>query len=404
MGAERKSTSHKGAYFHAGVTSHVIGLVFLALTLPGAVICVGSSVAWFYIDPLTPRLQTLVARVTLPAYRKLGLTRRPEDAFMVNLAVLHGIFVPALLFACFYHTVVLNGGQVCLPLALAYNLFRIGPYFNGFAYAYTMCHKEGHTRVGIFANKRFPNWWNWWIGLFYGVVPTNFSFGHSINHHQYNGGEPDVISTWDRPRDSFLNYARYIPRFLLYAINITSAMQFKREGKSKVMARMFRGTFVYIAFIAMFGFYSPAFAYFYLIYPFMESAMLLSAINWSWHSFLDPDEDNVFAYSVTILDGEPKTNILNEDFHVVHHQYPAAHWTEHPALYKKHHDDYISNKATILRGTHAIEIFFLAILRQYDVFAEKFVDLSGKMTHEEKKELVKLRLRHCAWGSQKKVQ
>ena len=36
------------------------------------------------------------------------------------------------------------------------------------------------------------------------------------------------------------------------------------------------------------------------------------------------------------------------------------------------------------------ELFFLVVLKQLDVLAEKFVDLSGKMTHEEKKtELVR---------------
>jgi hypothetical protein len=41
----------------------------------------------------------------------------------------------------------------------------------------------------------------------------------------------------------------------------------------------------------------------------------------SWHSFLDPKQDNVYASSITIFGGDEKTNILNEDYHVVHHQY-----------------------------------------------------------------------------------
>jgi len=48
-----------------------------------------------------------------------------------------------------------------------------------------------------------------------------------------------------------------------------------------------------------------------------------------------------------------------------------------------------------------MEIFFLAILKKYDVFAEKWVDLSGKMTHEEKKQLVIKRLHTCSWGKHK---
>jgi hypothetical protein len=34
-------------------------------------------------------------------------------------------------------------------------------------------------------------------------------------------------------------------------------------------------------------------------------------------------------------------------------------------------------QATIFNKTHAIEIFFFAILKKYDLFAERFEDLSG---------------------------
>jgi hypothetical protein len=95
----------------------------------------------------------------------------------------------------------------------------------------------------------------------------------------------------------------------------------------------------------------------------VESATLLSAINWAWHCFVDRDSTNVYASSVTIYEGEERTNILNEDFHVVHHQYPGAHWSDHPALYKKHYSEYVANRATCFKKTHAVEIFFMAILK-----------------------------------------
>ena len=42
------------------------------------------------------------------------------------------------------------------------------------------------------------NVFNWWVGLFYGVLPSSFAYGHSINHHKYNNGPLDVVSTSDR--------------------------------------------------------------------------------------------------------------------------------------------------------------------------------------------------------------
>merc|ERR1712070_563357 len=78
----------------------------------------------------------------------------------------------------------------------------------------------------------------------------------------------------------------------------------------------------------------------------------------------------------------------NEDTHVVHHQYPGAHWTEHPRLTEKHWDAYAEHKATIFRNTHAFEIFGMAVARDYDKLAEKF-------------ELIQTRLRACWWGPRK---
>ena len=92
------------------------------------------------------------------------------------------------------------------------------------------------------------------------------------------------------------------------------------------------GTSVFFGFVGFFAYFNPLFAVLYLVYPFFESALLLSAINWAWHCFLDPDADNDYASSITIFDGDERTNILNEDFHVVHHKYPGAHWALHPAL------------------------------------------------------------------------
>merc|ERR1719242_1097829 len=141
-----------------------------------------------------------------------------------------------------------------------------------------------------------------------------------------------------------------------------------------------------------------------VVYPFFENVILLSVVNWTWHAFIDPnDPSNEYVASLTFLDGP--INVMNEDYHVVHHQYPTAHWSKHPELYEKHLEDYKKNQASIFRNTHVFELFFLVILNNYDELARKFVDLSGKLTFEEKVELMKARLRYCSFGPKsKKVQ
>jgi hypothetical protein len=376
---------------------HFIGFVFIAFSLPPAAVIVGSCTLWYYIDPVTLRLCRYLTSLAAPKFE--FMVRNPKDAFLVPLVFLQGVVIPAFFAFCFWHQ--LQNGFTPL-LAFAYHCVRLGPYFTGYAYAYTMCHKEGHqSRLGLFKppySHGLKNVWNWWIGVFYGVMPSNFAYGHSLNHHTYNNDEDDIITTWDRPRDSFLNYVHYLHRFILYALNFNTMYQFVLEKKYGIARTILIGSIYYFGIFGFFAYHDLSFAVVYLGYPMVESMLLLSAINWAWHCFLDPDTQNVYAYSVTIFEGEENTNILNEDYHVVHHQYPGAHWSKHPSLFEKHKEEYATNKATIFKQTHAIEIFFLAILKQYDVFADKFVDLSGEMSREEIVALIKTRLRTCSWG------
>jgi len=59
----------------------------------------------------------------------------------------------------------------------------------------------------------------------------------------------------------------------------------------------------------------------------------------------------VCVQSITILHGP--INVLNEDAHVVHHQYPGAHWTQHPDLMRKHTPSYTSGQGSIFVGERA---------------------------------------------------
>jgi len=149
------------------------------------------------------------------------------------------------------------------------------------------------------------------------------------------------------------------------------------------------------------------FAVTYVLFPFFEASLLLAAVNWSWHCFLDPgNPTNEFVQSITILDG--RVNVLNEDAHVVHHQYPGGHWVDHPAYLDKHWGDYAEHSASVFRGTHAFEIFGMSVARNYDELANKFVDLRGDrdgkpLSHEQRVELMKRRLRACWWGPRVKT-
>ena len=366
-------------------------------------------------------------RVTKPFNSKL--VKHSDDAFLVNFGAYMAIGMPLLLTTFGrWHLEAQSTLSMCL-LAYCYHVIRIGPFFMNFAYVYSVCHKEGHAsaaRSGLFRppfDKQGPFRYifNWWIGLFFGVLPSTFAIGHSVNHHKYNNGPSDVVSTADKPRDEWRWLIAYIPRFMLYACNVSTTYQFIKEGLPKVAAQTVAGTLYYLAFAALVArLYGPWFSFAYIIYPFLEQSVMLSGINWVWHAFLDPDDvENEYVASITILGGT--INVLNEDSHVVHHQYPGVHWSAHPKLLTKHSGLYKQSLGSVFYGTHTFEMLALILLADYDKLADRFVghlpdnaesELFGcgthdktkvarptcPLTHEQAKELIKARLRVCWWG------
>eukprot|EP00009_Paramoeba_aestuarina_P004779 CAMPEP_0201508486 /NCGR_PEP_ID=MMETSP0161_2-20130828/1847_1 /ASSEMBLY_ACC=CAM_ASM_000251 /TAXON_ID=180227 /ORGANISM="Neoparamoeba aestuarina, Strain SoJaBio B1-5/56/2" /LENGTH=510 /DNA_ID=CAMNT_0047903175 /DNA_START=54 /DNA_END=1586 /DNA_ORIENTATION=- len=412
---DKKGSTEKhtqGVFFGNGpipmneTLSLVIGYIMLGCLVPIVGGVVGLAVLWDYLDRagqgrpqdgIMMSFARFYNRVTNPITSLF--TKYKEDGFIMNVIFLLGVIIPTLLFLSLHYTLT-HGFNIFL--CVAYHIFRIGPYFMNFAYCYTLCHKEGHSRLGLYSNPvfnlMFRNAFNWWIGLFYGVLPSSFACGHSINHHKYNNGPLDVVSTADKPRDSFKNFVRFMPRWALYALNVSTIRQFVFQKDYKVAWRMLVGTIFYAIWIGCFWRLSPVFTFWYLIFPVGENILLLACIQWCWHGFVDPnDPENPFVGSITLIDGP--INVLGEDFHVVHHQYPGVHWATHPDRYKKHEGEYQQKKASAFRDTHTFEMFFFIILAEYKIMAERFVDFSGKYDTQEKKEqLIKDRLSACWWG------
>ena len=423
-------------------------MFFGALTLlsigPFIGINVGTTVLWEAIDRgfkgglvesnneltglLMGRLVPWFERVTKPF--NSSLVKHKEDAFLVNFALYAGLGMPLLLWA-FGRLHLQHGASTMYALLLcyAYHVIRLGPMFMNFAYVYAVCHKEGHAsaaRNGLFRppyDRRGPFRFifNWWVGLYYGVLPSTFAIGHSINHHKYNNGPGDILSTCDKPRDEWRWLVAYIPRFVLYACNLSTTWQFYKEGLHRIAFQTILGSLYYLVFCGLVGrMYGAWFAFAYVVYPFLEQSVLLAGINWVWHAFLDPEDvENEYVASITILGGT--INVLNEDSHVVHHQYPGMHWTSHPGLLTRHLKQYEKALGSVFYGTHTFEMLALILMADYDKLAERFV---GRMpenaeselfhdgfhdkdkferptrvcSHEEAVELIKTRLRVCWWG------
>ncbi|KAJ1457888.1 hypothetical protein M885DRAFT_598571 [Pelagophyceae sp. CCMP2097] len=337
-----------------------------------------------------------------------------DDAFLLAAALAYGFGVPLLFaFAALRH--VRGGGKLDLMACYVYHVLRVGPFFMNFAMVYTLCHKEGHAtaaRRSLWRQTRgpLPQLFNWWAGMFYGVLPSSFAVGHSLNHHRYDNAASDVVTTADKPRDSKLALLCYLPRFGMYTTNLSTTWQFARERNWRVALATAAGTVYYSAFVGFVAWrIGWNFALSYLGYPLLEQTLLLSGVNWTWHAFVDPTNpgSSPFVESVTIVQG--RINVLQEDSHVVHHQYPGAHWAEHPRLLLKHGKGY--DLASLFCKTHVFELLGLILLRDYEKLANRYVGhlppngaeaaAGGARLlpdHGAVAALLRARLRTCTWG------
>jgi hypothetical protein len=234
-------------------------------------------------------------------------------------------------------------------------------YMN-FAHVYALSHKEYHKFNGIFTDS-LNSWgvgrvFNWWIGMFFGVLPGTFTHSHVYNHHKYDNNIDDQYSTGGYARDSLWNFARYSASFthfnflcfssskpfvfflfvavfvwFMYASNLSTIMQFTLEGRNKWALQVLGCVTYYLAFVRIFYALSPMWCFVSVVWAFFEGNLLLSVINWVWHAFIDPEApDNEFTNSTTIVHGEHF--IFHEEYHVVHHQNGGAHWPMLPQRFE----------------------------------------------------------------------
>jgi len=278
-----------------------------------------------------------------------------------------------------------------------YHLFRIGPRFRFFAYIHVLVHKEGHDHKGLFKSVfSFLNKWyiQWVLGPFYGQVPYSYRAGHNKIHHRYDNGPEDIHTNIDLDRTKLFSFIQYIPRFFLYWTGLSPIVSFWYRKEWKFLKWQASGTLFYFLIVVMsWVFLDWKFAVAYNLYPLYESTIFFSGISYMWHCFVEPtDPDNQYINSVTILNG--RDNIYNEDFHVAHHTEPTLHWSDYEGHYYTNIHYFKKYQATIFQDTEEGEMLYWMLAGKWDIMAEHFVDLNDKLTTEEKKQLILMRLRY----------
>lgn len=273
-----------------------------------------------------------------------------------------------------------------------------------------MLHREGHDHKGTICfnvnNILILGWFKGPLellnykmiqfisGVLYGTLPYQYMISHNKIHHRYHNNLKDVHTNFDLDRTKFKSFLQFEPRFFLYWISVTPLIEFcsRKHVETKYILSLlggivYWGLWVYLNYRFV-GFW---FALTYCVYPLFEATAFLGAIAYLWHAFADADDpSNPQIVSFTILNG--MDNIWNEDYHSIHHHSPLVHFADAPQHFLDHQKQYENCKGTVFADTEEGELLYWLFAKKWDKMAEHFVDLSGTLSHEQKKELILRRL------------
>ncbi len=247
-----------------------------------------------------------------------------------------------------------------------------------------MLHATSHRPV---FKRRFAwleGWIPWVLGPLFGQTPTSFFVHHVGMHHAENNLLGDLSTTLPYRRDSFRDFLHYWARFNLTG-TVHLALYFYRRGRMKLFRRFLGGEVAYLAALAFFLWWNPAAALAVLVFPLVFARFALMAGNWSQHAFVDMDDPgNPYKNSITLINCRHNRRCYNDGYHVVHHVKQNLHWSEHPAHFEAHIDEYVEHGAIVFEDVFSYQkIFVLLMTGRYDKLAERFVHLGGEKRSQE---------------------
>ncbi|CAJ1364970.1 unnamed protein product [Effrenium voratum] len=396
------------------------GSAEVAFISPLFAVLIGVNVAWFnacmYVwrHPKFARCSSAMPELIRSVSRPLGriMLQDPRNHSYLPWLALMCTSTPLLFFYAMYrhHHYGLEFSTLVM-----YHVCRGGPRFRFFGHAHTLVHKEGHAHTGHFKKPfQILNYLcEWWLGPFYGVVPNSYSVAHMKIHHRWHNDVDDVHTNLDLDRTKLSSFFVYVPRFSLYWMGISPVAFLAKRGEWYLVRKLLYGMSAYYGVTLLMLLWNPVFCIVYWIFAHLEGMILLCAISYLWHAFVEEsDPGNQYVNSVTILDGHDNT--FNEDYHVVHHHSPSTHWTDAPAHFEKHKHEYAAVTATIFQDTEEGALLQMLFENDWDSMARHFVDLNGKLSHEEKKALLVRRLKYTVgqdgrdgkrmeWGSSETI-
>jgi fatty acid desaturase len=155
---------------------------------------------------------------------------------------------------------------------------------------------------------------------------------------------------------------------------------FNRKWK-KFYMRLTYGEFSFFLFCIAMCFVNFSATLLIFIIPFLFARIVMMIGNWSQHAFIDisdPEEN-----TINCINTKYNHTCWNDGYHAVHHLRPALHYTDIPAEFMKHKDEFAEKKVLVFDNIHYLHIFLWLMTRRYDKLAANIVNINNIFSSEE---------------------
>jgi|KBSSwiS6_1023812.scaffolds.fasta_scaffold08047_2 hypothetical protein len=298
----------------------------------------------------------------------------PRDLpFIHLLTAIHLMVLPA---AIILYTPLLQGWYWWLLYIPYFYVSQL--YFKGrFG---LMLHCISHRRLFKKGYTWLYHWIVWGVCPFFGHTPETYFVHHMAMHHVENNMPDDGSSTLRYQRDSLWGFINYVCRFLFMGFRDTFLYLFNRKWK-KFYMRLTYGEFSFFLFCIAMCFVNFSATLLIFIIPFLFARIVMMIGNWSQHAFIDisdPEEN-----TINCINTKYNHTCWNDGYHAVHHLRPALHYTDIPAEFMKHKDEFAEKKVLVFDNIHYLHIFLWLMTRRYDKLAANIVNINNIFSSEE---------------------
>jgi fatty acid desaturase len=186
-------------------------------------------------------------------------------------------------------------------------------------------------------------------------------------HHNENNLYADISSTSAYQRDSILGFIKYLSSFYFLGFPKLLFYMYKKKRK-KIFKKILIGEVCFYLLVTLLWKFNWEATLVVFIFPFLIARFGMMAGNWAQHAFIDRDRPgDSYLNSITCINTVYNRRCFNDGYHIGHHLKPSRHWTEMPEDFSKNQDLYFEKRAVVFEGIDYFGIWFLLMLRRYDL-------------------------------------